>query len=124
MNQKLKKISYKLYLTLQGLVILIGTGTLIWNLIAGVHDIQISNNGRACAAEAIGTGTIESFSKDDSVLWTVALENYSKSLDHPSKLYALKTLLERKCSDYLRVSIYEYSQSLDLDVYTKNYMSG
>lgn len=124
MNSKVRKISYKIYLTAQGIVVAIGTGVLIWNLVAGAHDLYISSKGRECVDQVIGADTIESFAKNDALRWTDAIEEYAQSFDHPAKVYALKELLERKCSDYIRVSIYDYSQKLEMGVYTNNYMDG
>ncbi len=46
--------------------------------------------------------------------------NLYQGRDHPSKKYALKELLERKCSDYFRVSIYESDGGAS--IYTNNFI--
>ena len=89
MSPKVRKISYKIYLSAQALIILVGSGVLVWNLVAGAHDLFISSKGKECSIQVIGNGVIESHSENNSVRWTDAIENYSKSFDHPAKLYAL-----------------------------------
>lgn len=123
MNQKVRKISYKIYLTAQGLILVIGAGVLVWNIIAGIHDLHVATKGRECVETTLGK---EVFTWQNEKLgperWDDSLETYATGLDHPSKKYALKELLERKCSDYVRVSIYDSDGSVG--IYTNNYMDG
>jgi hypothetical protein len=122
MNEKINRLSYKLYLSLQGLVIIVGSIAVIWIFIAGIHDIYISKKGKSCVESTLGAWVIADNTPADSSDWTRAIKKHAESLGNLSKKYELKEQLEGKCSDYLHVSIYEYSG--DLSVYTNNYDNG
>lgn len=122
-NQKVRKISYKLYLSMQGLIFVVGLGVLIWNVIAAIHDLRVSTKGKECVSSVVGREVFDWYNeKLGPERWDDSLETHVKGLDHPSKKYALQELLKRKCSDYVHMTIYEHSG--DVGVYTKNYMDG
>ena len=118
MNEKIQRLSYKLYLSVQGLILIIATIAFIWIAVAAVHDIYIANKGKECVDDALGAWVIND-NLDNDTNWARAIDRYADKFDHPSKKYALKELLERKCSNYLHISIYEYSG--DFSLYTNNY---
>jgi hypothetical protein len=118
MNEKVKRLSYKFYLSAQGLVLIIASIAFIWIFVAAIHDIYISQKGKQCVDDTLGSWVINDNQGSDSN-WARAIDRYAEKFDHPSKKYALKELLGRKCSNFLHVTIYDYSG--ELSVYTNNY---
>lgn len=119
MNEKINRLSYKLYLSIQGLVIILGSIAVIWILIAGIHDIYISKKGKSCVESTLGAGVIADNALADSSDWTRSVEKHAENLNDLLKKYEIKEQLEEKCSDYLHVAIYESSGGLH--VYMNNY---
>ncbi len=123
MNPKIKKISYKIYLSVQVSILVIGIGAFLWNVVAAIHDLNISAKGKACVESALGPEVFENVNPQlKSARWTDYVEWYAEHRDHPYKMYAIKELLERKCSEYLNVSIYKSLNTVG--VYTNNYIDG
>ena len=123
MNQKVRKLSYKLYLSIQVFIAALGTIALIWNLVTAGHDFYVSDKGLECTKETLGSQFMDYYNKNPSRRWDETLKRYLSAGD--SDLAILKRrvsreLLKRKCSEYLRVSITDFDGSVF--VYTNNYI--
>lgn len=119
---RFKKISYKLYLSIQMIIFGIGVLIALRNILALVHDVPFSYMARSCIENALGQKIItrQYLQSKNLGRWDLGVATYAESLGHPAEKYSLKEALERQCSDYVNISIRRDDNSIEVNV--KNYL--
>lgn len=90
--QRLKSLCYKLYLSLQTLILITGLGFFLFHLGAAVHDFYMSEKAKECIQGAM----------------IIKISNLSEwfsevAIGHPADKYLAKENIDKHCSDYVSV---------------------
>jgi hypothetical protein len=116
MNSTIRSVANKLYITVQVLILIVGSGISFWNFVAGVHDIYISHKGKSCAEKVVGSHFYE---KDKDIPWDLELGWH---LEKSSRRDFEVSELESDCANYFNIDSSKLTDRVSITM--NNYISG
>ncbi len=103
----MKKIIYKLYLTLLALIVVIVLVRCGWLIYAGFHDLKNSEDARVCVEKALPKDVLENlpdWPKVNEHKWHLSFMYYLEiNYSHPATKYQIEKI-GSECSEYLWIS--------------------
>jgi hypothetical protein len=94
-----KKVTYRLYLSIQVIVLFAGIGWTLFNIVGAIHDVNVSHKGRDCADRILGNYYRVSAGSETS--WDLSLQWYL--MDNPDKR-KFYYQLESQCREYFHIT--------------------
>lgn len=119
MNTRFRAISYKLYLSAQGLVALIGLLVMAWVLIVSIHDFYITGKAKECIESAFASQNVPNLDSED--LWFSSLKTYGEG-QKPWRKYGVVGTITENCSEYMSAYVSQYGDK-SISIRIKNYLS-